>query len=285
MNQRFLKKIVLFFTISIIFQSCFTMRDSDRKTKKIFEKKNLTIAIDKHNLQTVDYKVRVVSRTLKENKDIAIFFVHGAPGSSSSYHTYLQDSLLLSKANLYSIDRPGYGYSNFGKSEVSIEKQARVVAEIIESLPEENVIVLGHSYGGPIAAYSSLLSTKIKSVLMLAPAIDPENEFFFKIAYFAKWKLTKWMVPGALAIAGDEKFAHIKELTKIKDTWKNVEVPIIHVHGNKDVVVPFENLDFSKNSFNEEYLNTIILDEENHFIPWSQYGLVKEELLKLIHKI
>ncbi|MFD2566194.1 alpha/beta fold hydrolase [Pseudotenacibaculum haliotis] len=155
------------------------MRTSDRKTQMVFEKKNTGFHIKRYDLKSVNYPVRVVSSEYDSQKDLAVFFVHGAPGSSDNYYTYLQDSLLLKGANLYSIDRPGYGFSNFGKPEISIKRQSEVVAEIIDSLPEQKVIVLGHSYGGPIAAYSSILSPKVKSVIMLAPALDPENEKFF----------------------------------------------------------------------------------------------------------
>ena len=285
MSIPFLKRLFLFFLISTLFASCFRFRTSDRKTKMIFEEKQAEVNIKKYDLTSVDYPVRVVSGAFDEDKEIAIFFVHGAPGASDNYYDYLQDSLLLSKANLYSIDRPGYGFSNFGKAETSIKKQTEVVAEIIENLPENRIVVLGHSYGGPIAAYSSLLSPKVKSVIMLAPAIDPENEKVFWIAKVAKWKLTKWMVPGAMGVAGDEKFTHVAELEKLKEIWKEVKVPVLHVHGTKDIVVPFENLAFSTKQFNPKYLDTIVLQKENHFLPWKRYDLVKNELLKIIDEL
>lgn len=269
----------------LVCTSCFRFRTSDTRTQVKFKKKNAQVNIKRYHLKTVDYPIRVVSGDIDPEKDFAIFFVHGAPGASDNFYQYLQDSTLLSKANLYSIDRPGYGYSNFGKAETSIKKQTEVVAEVIDSLSENKVLVLGHSYGGPLAAYSSLLSSKVKSVIMLAPAIDPENEKIFWVAYIAKWKLTKWMVPGAMGVAGDEKFTHEAELEKIKDVWKNVEVPVLHIHGTKDAIVPFENLDFSVRNFNSQHLDTIILQKGNHFIPWKNYDLVKSELLKLIKKI
>lgn len=278
------KKLILFIVISIFFTSCFRFRTSDRKTYKVFKKENKEVHIKRYQLQTVDYPIRVVSGAIDNKKKVAIFFIHGAPGASDNYYEYLQDSLLISKANLYSIDRPGYGYSNFGKTETSIKKQTQVVAEIIDSLPEQKVIVLGHSYGGPIAAYSSLLSPKVKSVLMLAPAIDPENEKIFWLAKFAKWKLTKWSVPGAMAVAGDEKFSHVEELKKLQNSWKDIQVKVIHVHGKKDIIVPFENLNFSMKAFNPKYLDTIVLKNENHFIPWTKFDLVKKELLKMVAK-
>lgn len=120
---------------------------------------------------------------------------------------------------------------------------------------------------------------------MLAPAIDPENEKIYWIAKFGKWKLTKWSVPGAIAVAGDEKFSHIVELDKLKDIWKQIKVPVIHMHGTKEIIVPFENLQFSVEQFNPKYLDTIVLKKENHFLPWSHYDFVKKQLLQLIKKV
>ena len=285
MSIRLLKKCFLFILTCVLLSSCFRFRTSDTRTQVKFRKKKAQVNIKRYQLKTVDYPVRVVSGPFDKEKDIAIFFVHGAPGASDNYYTYLQDSVLLSKANLYSIDRPGYGYSNFGKAETSIKKQTEVAAEVIDSLPENKVVVLGHSYGGPIAAYSSLLSSKVKNVIMLAPAIDPENEKIFWVAYIAKWKLTKWMVPGAMGVAGDEKFTHEAELAKIKDVWQEVKVPILHIHGTKDMIVPFENLEFSKRNFNAQYLDTIVIPKGNHFIPWKNYELVKGELLRVIEEL
>lgn len=269
----------------VLLTSCFRFRTSDTKTMREFKKKQAEVNIKRYDLKSVDYPVRVVSGAHDANQRVAILFVHGAPGASDNYYKYLQDSALLSKANMYSIDRPGYGFSNFGKAETSIVKQSEVVAEVIDSLPEQYVVVLGHSYGGPIAAYSSLLSSKVKRVIMLAPAIDPENEKIFWIAYISKWKLTKWMVPGALGVAGDEKFTHEAELEKLKDIWKTVKTPVLQIHGTKDAIVPFANLDFATKAFRSQSLDTIVLQKGNHFIPWKNYDLVKAELIKILDQL
>ncbi|NAS31027.1 alpha/beta fold hydrolase [Flavobacteriaceae bacterium R38] len=277
-------RFIILLALIIVHQSCFRFRTSDKKSIELFNKYQVSNNIQYFEPSNTDYKVRIVS-TANKKSDTAVFFIHGAPGAADGYYEYLRDSTLLSKAVLYSIDRPGYGYSHFGKSVTSIEEQTRITKEIIDTIDQNYVVVVGHSYGGPIAAYSSLKSDKVKGVLMLAPAIDPENEKVFWFAYVSKWKLTKWMVPGALGVAGDEKFTHVKELEKIKNVWKNVKVPIIHVHGTKDVVVPFENISFSKENFNDQYLEIIELEDENHFLPWSRKNLVKEQILRLLGEV
>ena len=274
-------RVAIIVVLVFFFQSCFRFRTSDKKSIALFNANQVENKIRYIPISGTNFKIRLVG-TAKKKSDTAVFFIHGAPGSADNYYAYLKDSLLLQNASLYSVDRPGYGYSKFGKAVKSIDHQTQMISQVIDSLEEQYVIVVGHSYGGPIAAYSSLKTEKVKGVIMLAPAIDPENEKIFWIARFAKWKLTKWMVPGALSVAGDEKFSHVEALREIENVWEDITVPVIHVHGTKDVIVPYENINFSKEKFNDNYLETITLEGENHFLPWSQEDLVKELIFRLL---
>jgi pimeloyl-ACP methyl ester carboxylesterase len=279
-NRKRFYMIAVFMTAGLLLlNSCFTFRMSDAKVERKFRSKQLAASFKRHNLKSCEYPVRVVGGPVDADKDVALFFVHGAPGSSQDFFSYLQDSMLLSQANLYSVDRPGYGYSNFGKAEVSIQKQAQIVAELIAQLPEQKVIIVGHSFGGPIAALASVYTSKIVAAVMLAPAIDPAHEKILKIAYLGKWKATRWFVPKALRVAADEKFTHVAELSKVQNLWSQVPVPVTHYHGTKDVLVPYENIHFSTKVFEPAKFKAISLDNENHFLPWSQYELLQRELL------
>jgi pimeloyl-ACP methyl ester carboxylesterase len=40
--------------------------------------------------------------------------LHGSPGSWNAFKEYLQDTTLLKKYRMIAIDRPGFGYSDFG---------------------------------------------------------------------------------------------------------------------------------------------------------------------------
>lgn len=266
----------------VLLNACMTFRMSDAKVERKFRNKNVAATIQRFALTSYAHPVRVVGGPINPNKEVAVCFVHGAPGSSQDFYSYLQDSLLLSQANLYSVDRPGYGYSNFGHAEVSIQKQAEIVAAIIDKLPEQKVIIVGHSFGGPIAALASIYTSKIVSAIMLAPAIDPDHEKILKIAYLGKWKATRWFVPKSLRVAADEKFTHVAELSKVQNLWPQVPVPVTHYHGTKDVLVPYENIQFSAQVFDPSSLKMVTLADENHFLPWTQYALVQKELLEML---
>lgn len=260
--------------------SCMHFRTSDKKTLKEFSKANVPIKINYFKSTLYSEKVRIVTTAAK--KDTTIIFIHGAPGSGDAFYDYLKDTTLLQKAKLVTIDRPGYGYSGLGNSLISIKKQAQIIHEICNAYGFNNVFLVGHSFGGPIAAYVPTLTHKINGVLLLAPAIDPDHEKILWIANFAKWKATKWLVPKSFAVSGDEKFSHSKELQKIKNEWYKVTIPVTHIHGEKDGLVPYENLAFSRQKFNDSIFKSISLAKENHFIPWTQKSLVIEEILKLL---
>ena len=278
------KKRVIFSTIIIIFfllfHSCMNFRTSDRKTLKYFEEVGVKSTIDYIETSLNNSKVRIVSTG--EDKTHTILFIHGAPGSGNAFYSYLKDSLLLEKARLISYDRPGYGYSDFGNAMISIEEQTRILVEVINHYNLQDVILVGHSYGGPIAAYAPLLTERVTGVLMLAPAMDPDHEKYFWIGNFARWKLTRWLIPTSWVVSADEKYTHEEELRKMTDYWKQVKVPVVCLQGDKDRLVPYENLAFCEQHFNPDYFTGLTLEKEDHFIPWTRKALVVKEIMKFL---
>jgi len=266
-----------FIIIVILWNILFTLRSSDKETLRYFQKAGVNCRIDYISTTLTNYKIRVVS-TGNHAKN-TVLFVHGAPGSGDVFYSYIKDSTLLKNAKLITYDRPGYGYSGFGEPMVKTSEQARIVKDVIDHYNLNNVVVVGHSYGGPVAAYASLLSNRINGVLMLAPAIDPDHEEYYWIGNFAKSKLTKWAVPTTLVVSADEKYAHEEDMRSLMNKWQNISVPVVSLQGDKDMLVPYENLDFTRKHFNAEYFTGKTIKEENHFIPWTKRDLVVKEIL------
>lgn len=262
--------------------ACMTFRQSDGKVELKFREAGLEARILRFEVAGYAHSLRVVGAPVDSLQKTAVFFVHGAPGSSQDFYSFLQDSALRANANLYSIDRPGYGFSNFGQAEVSVQRQAQLLAAVLEQLPEEKFIVVGHSFGGPIAPLIGMYSSKVTAAIMLAPAIDPEHEKILKIAYLGKWKATRWLAPKALRVAADEKFSHVEALREVQPLWSQLKMPVWHYHGTKDVLVPYENLAFAAQHFDSTRFTAISLEGENHFLPWSQYDAVKQQLITLL---
>ena len=266
------------------FSSCTVLqwRQTDAEILEDFSAKNITTEISYFNVDTLDLKVRIQHVRQSEN-NINLLFFHGSPSSLAAWKGYLTDSTLVKNAQLHAVDRPGYGYSNFGNEMTSITDQANLMSALIDQYQLKNVIVVGASYGGPLVARMAILNENIKAVVMISPAIDPKQEKQIWASRLTQWRLTRWLVPTSYRVAGDEKTVHANELTKLESDWKKVTVPVTHIHGTLDDVVPFGNTEYTPTVFSN--IAVIELEGLGHEIAWGKAELVIPILHSIISKI
>lgn len=91
----------------------------------------------------------------------ALLLIHGAPGAWYGSRTMLDDTLLQKKFHLIAVDRLGYNKSMFKnkkKAVTSIPIQAAAISEALRlNRSRKKGVVLGSSYGAPIAAQIVLM--------------------------------------------------------------------------------------------------------------------------------
>ncbi|MCB9185730.1 MAG: alpha/beta hydrolase [Flavobacteriales bacterium] len=253
---------------------------NDEDTYKYFEDKGLECTVGHDSIYGHPLRWVEVS-TLKEDSLPIVFFTHGAPGAANNFFQFLEDTSLLKYARLISIDRLGYSPDDQGNAEVSIQKQSEAIAKILTHYRYPYVIAVGHSYGGPITSNFVLNNPeKVKAAVLLAPAISPYEERDFAIVKFTEWKATSWAVPPFFMVAAAEKKAHEAELRKMLPKWGSVRTSFIHVHGTDDKIVPYENIEFSKEMIPDSLLEIVTIDGGSHMTPWEDEELVRELLLE-----
>ncbi len=278
--RKLLRFLPIYILLMIISTACVSFRESDQKVFRKF--KETTVSPKIHRTQFEGKKLRYISDKGIDAQLPTIIFIHGAPGSAGNYFRYLKDPKLGEKANLITVDRLGYGYSDHGNAETSIEKQAESIFVIAKKHELKNLILVGWSYGVPIAAKMAYKYPEVKHSVLVAGAISPKDEKFFWITKMAIWKLTKWLVPKPLKIANDEKLSHIEELTKMLNDWSQIQSPITYYHGTKDNIVPYENMNFIKSNVPEKILKAVVLEDMNHFILSKKYEMIQKELLEIL---
>ncbi len=270
--------------LALALSSCTVLqwRDSDEEIKTAFQDLEIPTKITYFEIDSLNLKIRTQHIESNNNK-INLLFLHGSPSSLSAWDGYLKDTTLLKQANVHAVDRPGYGYSNFGKELPEIEPQATAISKLINHYKLENVITIGASYGGPLAARVAVINHKVKGVIMISPAIDPNQEKAIWGSKFTQYKLTRWLVPRGYRVAGDEKTIHAAEMAKIDDQWNKVTVPVIHIHGNADDLVPYTNIEYTQEKFpNIEIVTT---PNTGHEISWARPELIKPSIYKMIETI
>jgi pimeloyl-ACP methyl ester carboxylesterase len=110
-----------------------------------------------------------------KNADLPpIVFIHGASGNlRDQMHAFR--AKLEGRADLLFLDRPGHGYSERGGPENAWpDGQAHAIARLMEKRGIDKAIIVGHSFGGAIAASFALEHPqKTAGLLFLAPATHP----------------------------------------------------------------------------------------------------------------
>lgn len=212
-----------------------------------------------------------------------ILFIHGSPGDWTAWARYLNDATLRQRARMMAVDRPGFGGSGGGLVERSLGRQSAEIAPLLEqAAPGQKVIVVGHSYGGPVAVRLGMdYPGKVTDLIILAGAVDPGQEHTMWYQYPADWWPITRVLPGALVVANREIRALKGELTDMLPRWSGLTQRVSILQGDQDDLVPPANADFAEQHLTHAAaLQVIRIPGMNHFIPWTKYDLVKAELLK-----
>lgn len=282
-KRRIIKKKYIFFLVlgvlMVSMRSCLTLRTSDKEWVENFEAKGLE-APDFHNYTVGKRNIHYVH--VGNDSLPLVIFIHGTPGSANAYEAYLADTTLTNRVQLISVDRPGFGYSDLGKTVYSLEEQSQLLKPILEKHPAPKVILVGHSLGGPLVARMAMdYQELIDGLILLAPSIDPElepEEWFRKPG---NWIPIRWMLPKTLRVANQEIIALKGDLEKMLPDWKNITIPVVVFQGMKDELVPMENAHFAEAQLkNSREVDLVMFPEENHFIVWTQYQIIAQRILK-----
>ncbi|RTY64571.1 MULTISPECIES: alpha/beta fold hydrolase [unclassified Flavobacterium] len=269
----------LIFLYIVMCQSCMTMRFSNKETSKFFapskiEFQDKTIAFE-------GYKIHYVETGNAQNP--TLFFVHGSPGSWNAFKEYLKDTLLLKKYRMIAIDRPGFGYSDFGDAQ-NLREQSQRISEFIKKTDNKKPLILvGHSVGGPVVAQLAADNPSwYKRLVILAGSLDPKAENPEKWRTVIKAKPLRYLIPGALRPSNDELWWLKQDLVALEPELKKITCAVTIIHGTKDVLVPYSNVAFMQKKFtNAKSIDAITIKKANHFIPWSYYEIIRNILLKM----
>ena len=281
--NKYLKTITVayFFLImlSYFFSSCFSFRLSQKQIDAAFQK----LAI-----KPIQHQVIVNGKTINyaeagyDSLPVA-FFVHGSPGSWSAFIDFMKDTSLLKKVKIVAVDRIGFGYSQFGEGEKSLAKQSAYLKPIVQRFKKGNnkMILIGHSLGGPLIAkmamdYPELIDNLVIVAGSISPYLEP-NEKWFRIPL--NFLPVNLLIPKSFRASNTELLYLKPELIKMLPYWKNIRQPVTVIQGNKDVLVNPKNAAFAKEMLiNSRKVNLVIVDDMNHFIPWSHPHLIKNAI-------
>ncbi len=203
-----------------------------------------------------------------------VLLIHGSPGYWYDFKNIFTDSNLSKNYCIISYDRPGYG-----KTSISVKKrlsdQAKVAAAVLSHFIKkgEKSVVLGHSYGGAVLEQTILdYPDKIGHAIYVAPCLSPEFQKAKWYNLLISGGLPNKIMPHELRISNLEMMALEHDLGVNQQRLSEIRIPTTYIQGKKDVLVPYQTQEYYLE--HHKNVNHILLDNLNHFVPWSNPELI-----------
>jgi len=198
-----------------------------------------------------------------------VVFVHGTPGQADNWAFFLRDP--IPGAWCIAVDRPGFGPSTPTNSYRTLREDAAALKPLLEGLRGRNPILVGHSLGGPIIVQAALdYPDLVGGLIIAAGSLDPSVEKIFAIQYFGDIPGVGALVPRALRNSNHELIPLREDLERLFPRLSEIKCPVTIIHGTHDMLVPFANVAYMEKAFAPGIIHeTIVLEDENHFLPWT----------------
>ena len=257
----------------------FTFRISDDSAKLLFSRQGLTVKTDNINIngKNIHY-VMVGNDTLP-----TLAFIHGSPSAWNAFLDYMKDPELLKHFRIISIDRPGFGYSNFGEA-MTIQKQSRYIMPVFARINNNKPVYLaGHSLGGPLLIQLAADAPKeFAGIMLIAGSVDPALEPREKWRYIMEKFTLNHLLPGSFRPSNTELLYFKKDIVSLANEFAKVTCAVYLVHGDNDTWVPPGNVAYAvKKLVHASKIETLILPGGNHFIPWTKRKEITKELIRM----
>lgn len=271
-----------FIILSQVVSSCISFSMTEKQVKQYFEDKPVkptSIFYDVEGYQMHYEKLSV-------GDEGSFIFIHGTPGSWDAFIDYFTDSTLYNHAEIISPDRPGFGQSSYAKPIRSLKEQAKLLKPILEDAKAPRILI-GHSLGGPVVARLAMdYPELVDGLIMLAPALDPKlepNEDWFRIPM--RWPVIGAIAPKIFRISNEELVFLDEELEEMLPLWQNVTAYSVIIQGTEDNLVDPGNGPFADSTLVNAPHELILLEGQNHFLPWNETDLIKSKLKELLKRL
>lgn len=213
-----------------------------------------------------------------------VIYIHGTPGDATGWADFLVDPVMGYEA--VAVDRLGFGKSGpkDGTGVDSFEMQARAISPLLVRREGRWPVVVGHSLGGPIAAWvAGAYPDKVSGLVIVAGSLDPEMEKPGLAQTIATTSVARWLMPRALDNSMGELDAAKAQTQLLAPLLEKVICPVIVVHGTTDELVPYDNVKYIRKMLTHAAdVRVITLEKQGHFVPWEKAESIRDSVEELL---
>ncbi len=189
-----------------------------------------------------------------------IVFLHGFGASVLSWKRAME--LLPSDYNVYLIDLLGHGLSDAPEIDYTVKAQAETLWEFFEAENLSGFYLVGHSYGGWIAAYYT--SKYSIAGLVLEDATGLKEAFDQIVAAGREEEFKKTFFKLAMGFAGNKEYvvrsildSDFNEDQLTDDVLAEISEPTLIIWGSRDIMLSPENAKLFKSKIKNSTIDII----------------------------
>jgi pimeloyl-ACP methyl ester carboxylesterase len=191
---------------------------------------------------------------------------------------------ILITVGIVSVDRPGLGESTPAEAEPSLVRQMKAVLAVVDDVaPDGRIILVGHSFGAPVAARVVMEQpARFAGLVLVAPSIDPELETLRWYNRLASYRVIQWLLPREFVVSNREIVPLRGELERMLAMWDRIRTPVVVIQGGQDRLVDPGNAAFAKRVLVNADLQMVTPADVDHFIPWTHPELIRDAITRLV---
>ncbi len=216
-----------------------------------------------------------------------IVAIHGTPGGWGAWSDLMMLPEIKSDFKLLAIDRPGWGKSTSDQIKVlpAFEDQANIIASWLKPIVEREqqpVILLGHSWGGPVIAQLAIDYPEL--VAAIVTVAGPFNASLSNPRWYNKLadnRLISWLIGSSLRRSNEEMMPLAKQLALMAPHLSSITGPVEIIQGGVDGLVNKENATFFANSLKNAKVKLHEFPQQGHFIPFNNPEIISAVLIQL----
>jgi pimeloyl-ACP methyl ester carboxylesterase len=208
-----------------------------------------------------------------------IIYVHGTPGDAGAFNRPLLDPVPGFES--IAIDRPGFGESRPARAWPSFADQAAAIVPLLVRRDGRWPILVGHSLGGPIIArVAATHPDRVGALVIISGSLDPALEEPRWFNHLADTVLVRALLSRSFRHSNDELMAAPAETIELDALLDRVRCPVVIVHGDRDGLVPVDNVQYMRRRFTEVPVSVTLIRGAGHFIPWTHPAAIRAAILE-----
>lgn len=205
------------------------------------------------------------------HKQKAVLIIHGFAGGTYDEES-LSNLLQLDKnLKVFSFTLPGHASTSIkATKEEWIKSSVDHLNVLIENKYKE-IYIIGHSMGGLIAAYLASKNHKeVKKLVLAAPAFKyvlsdgKVMDLLKKTPEIMKDYSPNTVVGRSLKVPLKTLNEFIKIVKENQDVTKNITIPVLIIHGLKDMIVPKSASEYVYETVKSKYKKILFFKNSGH---------------------